>query len=238
MGNRSRFGKRSEIKMDNHLPYSRMKNSSTPEPGSKSVRSGGVILPSATRDTPTRVRSAEDFDISFIGRLSREVFSIYGPYEEMVPRWFQSKMIHTVIALRDRRPVGFAMLGDLTTRYDLSDVSELLAIAVEPKKQGAGVGETLINEIERTAFELHIKRVFLHTATTNFSARKLFIKKGFSPWEIKRSFYPSGQDAVVMSKEISDPGVKNTTAETLIPPAVGTAALDNFSKSSCIRKSP
>jgi ribosomal-protein-alanine N-acetyltransferase len=69
--------------------------------------------------------------------------------------------------------------------------------------QGKGVGDMLIKELERKAAELNIKRLFLHTATGNIKARRLFTRNGYRPWEIKRIFYPEGQDAVVMSKEIT-----------------------------------
>jgi ribosomal-protein-alanine N-acetyltransferase len=149
-----------------------------------------------------KIRSAGISDASFIGQLSGRVFRIYGPYEDIVSRWFQLEITATIVATMDKRPVGFAMIGDISDRWNLPQISELLAIAVEPEKQGRGIGDMLIREAERKALEFNIKRIFLHTAVNNLSARKLFTKNGYRILEIKRDFYPKGQDAVMMSKEI------------------------------------
>ena len=202
MGNRGRFGKYGEAKRTNRLRHSRIKSPSPLRSGIKTPGSNGSYKTSTSQKSRVIIRGGEDSDASFIGRLSEKVFSIYGHYEETVPRWFELEMTHTIIADMHGKPVGFAMLGRPSTRYDQEDVSELLAIAVEPKKQGTGIGEMLLQEMERKGVELNIRRIFLHTATTNLSARKLFAKMGYSPWEIKRKFYPAGQDAVVMSREI------------------------------------
>jgi ribosomal protein S18 acetylase RimI-like enzyme len=149
-----------------------------------------------------KIRSAGISDASFIGQLSGRVFHIYGPYEDIVSRWFDLEITATIIATMDKRPVGFAMIGDISNRWNLPQISELLAIAVEPEKQGRGIGDILIREVDRKALEFNIKRIFLHTAVGNLPARKLFTKNGYRIWEIKRDFYPKGQDAVMMSKEI------------------------------------
>ncbi|MBW1804890.1 MAG: GNAT family N-acetyltransferase [Deltaproteobacteria bacterium] len=140
-------------------------------------------------------------DAEFIACLSRQVFNIYGPYDETVPEWLESERVVTVIADMERAPVGFAMLGDPFNKYDTHRVSELLALAVDPKKHRQGIGGILLREMEVKANELKIRRIFLHTAIENQPARKLFTCHGYKPWEIKQSFYPAGQDAVVMSRE-------------------------------------
>lgn len=128
---------------------------------------------------------------------------VYGPYDDILSGWFRSdKGITTIIASYDQKPIGFAMLGDRFHRDELQDVSELLGIAVEPKEQGKGVGGLLLRAMERTSASLEIKWVFLHTAVDNMSARRLYGKNGYKALELKRSFYPEGQDAIVMYKNI------------------------------------
>ena len=94
------------------------------------------------------------------------------------------------------------MIGNLYYNRKEEYFSELLAIAIEPERQKRGIGEMLIRGIERKAIELNANRLFLHTATENLSARKLFTKNGYRRWGIEKNFYPAGQDAVVMVKEI------------------------------------
>ena len=152
--------------------------------------------------TSTRISLANVSDVDFIGQLSGKVFNIYGPYDELVPQWFESGFTMTIIAVMAEKPVGFAMIGQLYKEQDLHDVSELMAIAVEPEKQKMGIGKMLIREVEKKASELKLQRMFLHTAVENLSAQRLFAECGYQKGGIKSGFYPAGQDAVLMSKNL------------------------------------
>ena len=44
--------------------------------------------------------------------------------------------------------------------------------------------------------------IVLHTAVDNISAQRLFEKFGFFALETKAGFYPEGQDAIMMSKDM------------------------------------
>jgi ribosomal protein S18 acetylase RimI-like enzyme len=158
---------------------------------------------SALRESPITLRYAEISDSLFIGRLSKVVFTIYGDYENILTKWFKSDgCITTIIACQDQRQIGFAMLSEPFDKYDLQDVSELLGIAVEPDIQGKGVGDLLLGAIDRVSVSLNIKWLFLHTAVHNLPARKLYERTGYRPLEIKKNFYPEGQDAMVMCKAV------------------------------------
>jgi ribosomal-protein-alanine N-acetyltransferase len=109
----------------------------------------------------------------------------------------------TFLALMEGRPVGFAMLSRLKGVWYLPHVSELLAIAVEPEKWKRGIGDLLMKEIQRKAEELEVEMLVLHTAIENLPGQKLFKKYGFVPLDIKKNFYPKGQDAIMMYKDIA-----------------------------------
>lgn len=206
MGKRGRFGKYGETKRFKRLRQSRSvsllpKGATFPAPKSTRDELSRKNAPGRDQRRPITFRKARPSDASFITQLSGEVFSVFGPYDELIPRWLMHESTVTIIACDDHKPVGFAMLGDPFSRYDLLQVTELLAIAVVPGMHGKGIGELLLREADKKAIELGVRRIFLHTATTNYSARSLFTRAGYRPWEIKRAFYPEGQDAVVMSKE-------------------------------------
>lgn len=148
------------------------------------------------------IRAAEESDVEFAHSLSKKAFSQYGPYEDMLERWFQSGTTETFLALMEKRPVGFAMLGRHQGEWGSRQIAELLAIAVEPGKQKKGIGNSLIQEIVRKASELGIETVALYTGIENMAAQKLFKKNGFIPSKIKKSFYPRGQDALLMYNHI------------------------------------
>jgi len=175
MSNRRQFGKYDEIKKVGILGHQKI---------------GVKICP------------AKASDAAFIGQLSEKVFNIYGPYKDIISHWFELDLTTTLVALMDSRPAGFAMIGHLSHDRTIQHVSELLAIAVEQGTRLMGIGGTLIREIERKAAELEVNRLFLHTATENLSARRLFTRNGYRPCETKIRFYPEGQNALMMTKEI------------------------------------
>jgi len=204
MSKQGRFGKYGESKRVDRLIQERI---GIPAPhGSEIKRFRSKPLSDQTFNNKSiaKISLARDTDTHFVTKLSGEVFGIYGPYIEMVPRWLESEMTVTIIARMNRQPVGFAMIGDPFNRYGIPNTSELLAIAVDPKMQRKGIGELLIREIDRKAAKLDIKRIFLHTAIDNLPAQRLFARNGYGTWEIKRGFYPAGQDAIVMSKDIQE----------------------------------
>lgn len=158
------------------------------------------------KEAQIRSRPARPEDMAFINQLSEKVFHIYGPYENIVYSWLESETTVTIIALMDRKPVGFAMIGQLIHEPELPAASELLAIAVEPEKQRLGIGEILLKKLEAEAADRHVKTLLLHTAEENLPAKKLFIRNGYQAIGVKRRFYPAGQDALLMCKEISGKG--------------------------------
>jgi [ribosomal protein S18]-alanine N-acetyltransferase len=141
-------------------------------------------------------------DEKFLCQLSGKVFSVYGPYQEMVSRWLEMDTTITLVALVHGRAAGFVMFGTVNEVQDVPTASEILAIAVEPAMQCLGIGQMLMREIEKKAAEAGEKRIYLHTAVGNITAQKLFAKNSYRPTEMKPHFYPRGQDALLMLKEI------------------------------------
>jgi len=171
----------------------------------QNMPASGRSLPRNPEPGRSRVtlRRAVMSDGRFISRLSRDVFTIYGPYEDILSGWFKSERgITTILACRDNVQIGFAMLSEPCMRYDLLDAAELLGIAVEPDKQGTGIGQLLLGAIDAASVNLKIKWFILHTSVDNLRARRLYEKTGYRPLEIKKNFYPEGQDALVMYKEV------------------------------------
>ncbi len=148
------------------------------------------------------VRPAKQEDLDYIRSLSKKVFQQYGPYEQMLADWFESGFTMTFLALMEGRPVGFAMISGPKGIWYLPRVSELLAIAVEPEKWKVGIGDLLMKEVQRKAEAEGVEMLVLHTAVENLPGQKLFKKYGFVPLDIKKNFYPEGQDALMMYKDI------------------------------------
>ena len=206
MGKRGRFGKYGEIKRISRLRKARAGPHYTPEGETKATRWVTFQKKKKPERSQITIKAAQGSDVEFIHSLSKKVFSVYGPYEDMLARRFDADITVTLMALMEARPVGFAMLGRHRRERDSHQIAELLAIAVEPVKQKSGIGDSLIREIIRKVEELRIKIVVLHTALKNMPAQRLFKKHGFTASEIKKGFYPQGQDALLMYKYMRSQG--------------------------------
>ncbi len=148
------------------------------------------------------IRQSRVSDRESIGRLSQKVFSIYGSYEETISEWFESGLVVCLVAVVEKQTAGFAMLGRLLSEEIGMDHCEILAVAVEPERQRMGIGRLLLERIEIQAVQIFVNRLFLHTAVENTRAQQLFLKGGYRPYERKNRFYPGGQDALAMVKEL------------------------------------
>jgi ribosomal protein S18 acetylase RimI-like enzyme len=148
------------------------------------------------------LRQADFSDAAFVRSLSKQAFARYGPYEKLLPEWLLSGMTVTLIAWLGKKPIGFVMMGRPLHNGWSPEVSEILAIAVERSRQGAGIGDRLLAEALARAGSLGIETLALHTSLDNKPAQGLFEKHGFQPAEIKPRFYPEGQDALLMERTL------------------------------------
>ena len=84
--------------------------------------------------------------------------------------------------------------------------AELLTIAVDPARQGCGIGSGLMGMFLAEAGLRQAERVFLEVAETNLAARALYRRAGLIESGRRRGYYhgPQGEsvDAIVMSLTI------------------------------------
>ena len=200
MGRQGRFGKYGETKR-----LARLRSSGFREPATKGLEEGRrsfIRTRMGTHKRDIHIREGLFSDEKFLCQLSEKVFSIYGPYKQMVSRWLEMQTTITLVALVHGKAAGFVMFGSVSEAQDVPPAAEILAIAVEPSLQGLGIGQMLLREIEKKAAAAGERRIYLHTAVGNLTAQRLFAKNLYRPTEMKPHFYPRGQDALLMLKEI------------------------------------
>jgi ribosomal protein S18 acetylase RimI-like enzyme len=108
----------------------------------------------------------------------------------------------TFISIAEENPVGFVMIGALPGDGEDETRAEVLAIAVTPEFQRKGIGQEVLLYAHNHLEELGEQRLFLHTAKENLVAQKLFLRNGYRPVQMKKGFYPSGQDALMMVNDL------------------------------------
>ena len=162
-----------------------------------------------------KIRPAEFSDAHFMIKLSGEVFHRYGPYERIVADWLERDVGFCLIGSVREKAAAFAMMSYVPFEVNPVRVSELLAIAVLPEKQGAGIGGILLKEMEKQAVTMNTKELFLHTSIDNLVALRLFKQNGYQVRGTKRSFYPAGQDAIFMSKQLGAGATQTTDSQAI-----------------------
>ena len=78
---------------------------------------------------------------------------------------------------------------------------ELIATAEMYRRCGRG-GKILDDRLDEAA-RRGVKAVFLEVRVSNAAAQLLYLKKGFKGLYARSRYYPNGEDAIVMKKELS-----------------------------------
>jgi len=86
----------------------------------------------------------------------------------------------TLVALIDGELAGYVALMPPTPHASHSHVLEICALAVDPDRQGYGVGRALIEAAARDAAERGARRLTLRVLSSNAGARRLYESCGFS----------------------------------------------------------
>ena len=143
-----------------------------------------------------RIRSGKPLDWAFVAELAKQVFSIYGEYDRILPSCLDDPQYHTLIVEQSERPVGFCMLS-------LGDgIGEVVAVAVDPLWQSRGFGKKLMDAIIEDARTMGIRLLVLKTATRNRKAQRLFGSVGFEKATREEGYYIRGQSAIGMRKRL------------------------------------
>ena len=149
------------------------------------------------------VREGLSSDLDLVRSLSEAAFQVYGPYGDLLGDWLVSGSVITFVACAGRVPAGFAMLGPASFPYDDGYTGEILAIAVRQRFRRRGAGRLLVENVIGRARAAGFKMLLLFTSVGNIPARELFGSLDFTESGVRRRFYPMGQDAVLMYREIA-----------------------------------
>jgi len=78
----------------------------------------------------------------------------------------------------------------------------LVSIAVDEKFRRRGLGEALIKEFENRLKTRGASEVVLEVSVNNTAAMSLYKKLGYRIISVLRGYYPNGEDAYLMLKEL------------------------------------
>jgi len=151
--------------------------------------------------TTARIRAMHWADIPAARALEVQLFPVDAWSIETF--WSELALVPAtrcyVVALGDNDELlGYA--GVFTS----GDDADVQTVAVSPAAQGRGLGRLLLHSLLRTSSERGARRVFLEVRSDNDAALGLYLREGFERTGLRRDYYDSGVDAVMMRKLIAD----------------------------------
>lgn len=97
--------------------------------------------------------------------------------------------------------------GNTITAYGgmrtVGEEAEIELIATAEMYRRCGRGGKILDDLLDEAAWRGVKAVFLEVRVSNAAAQLLYLKKGFKGLYARSRYYPNGEDAIVMKKELS-----------------------------------
>ena len=134
-------------------------------------------------------------DLDAIAALEKECFS--DPWtRRMLADSFLSEHFHGILLEEDGNIVGYGGIGIA------ADEAEIELVAVNEMYRRCGRGKQIVSDLVAYAKERGVKRIFLEVRVSNAAAQLLYLRCGFAGLYARSRYYPDGEDAIVMKKEL------------------------------------
>jgi len=150
-------------------------------------RTGGIIL-------SMTIRSMTEADLDQVIELEKAIFA---------SPWRRSFFLSDI-----NRPQGLSIVAEdegIVLGYAVAwgaDETHLANLAVSEDERGKGLGGKLLEEVLAFARRSKAKSIYLEVRVSNTVARKFYAERGFVPTYLRKGYYESGEDAVIMEREV------------------------------------
>ena len=141
------------------------------------------------------LRAFEERDLEQIAKIEKESFSDPWPLEAFLPV-LRFPVLYGIVAEEEGQVLGYACTQVLFEEMELQN------IAVSPSARGRGIGEALLKKAEENAKGLGAEVSFLEVRVSNAPAIGLYKKFGYEAVGVRKRYYPDGEDASVMKKQL------------------------------------
>lgn len=144
------------------------------------------------------IRLMQQYDVETVAAIEAKVQSHPWTKNQFVEA---VQSYNTTVIEDDGRVVGFCILQTVL------DEANLLLMAIDPSKQGKGLGYRLLDQsIEK--LENNPVQIFLEVRESNQAAIALYEKIGFHQIDLRKNYYPTEnggkEHAIIMVKSCSD----------------------------------
>ncbi len=148
---------------------------------------------------PFRIRPARAADRAPLIALENRVFVADRMSARQWRRHLGSDSAAVLVADRDR-----ALIGAGVVFFHVSHrIARLYSISVAPEARGEGVGEALLAAAERLAKRHGATAMRLEVRTDNVAAQRLYERRGYRRFGVRRGYYEDGADALRFEKSLA-----------------------------------
>ena len=106
------------------------------------------------------------------------------------------------------RPQGLSIVADdegVILGYAVAwgtEETHLANLAVSEGERGKGIGSSLLDEVVAFVRRSKAVSIYLEVRVSNRIGRKFYADRGFVPTYLRKGYYESGEDAVIMEREV------------------------------------
>ena len=141
------------------------------------------------------IRDWTERDLPKLMALERACFADAWTTEMMKNEFFRDGFCGA-LAEEDGETVGYVC------GYTLFEDAELFKIAVSQNCRGRGIGGLLLDAFAEKTAANGAERIFLEVRISNEPALGLYLSRGFAKTRIRKRYYPDGEDALEMKREL------------------------------------
>ena len=148
--------------------------------------------------------AADEEPLAALDRVAWTPFSSPGPLDEAAP-FFDERTSHedVLVAVVDGEAAGYIRINRASRFHSSDHVLTVNGIAVDPARQGRGVGRALIDAAVAEARRRRARRLTLRVFSPNERARRLYESAGFVVEGVLRDeFFLDGRyvDDILMAR--------------------------------------
>lgn len=138
------------------------------------------------------VETMREGDVASVRRIEGSSFATTWPDEAFLNELKTNRSAHYLVARQGEEVLGYAGV------WLVLDEAHITAIAVDPARRGGGLGKRLLYHLLRSCQALGARWATLEVRVDNEVALKMYRRFGFARIGVRKGYYESGHDAVIM----------------------------------------
>ncbi len=131
-------------------------------------------------------------DVVSVRRIEGSSFATTWPDEAFLNELKTNRSAHYLVARQGEEVLGYAGV------WLVLDEAHITAIAVDPARRGGGLGKRLLYHLLLSCQGLGARWATLEVRVDNEVALKMYRRFGFARIGVRKGYYESGHDAVIM----------------------------------------